>query len=400
MKTPSRLVSSLAALCVAAHWAQADPAITVQPRNLAVFPGSTAVFRVTAAGAEPVTYQWQRDRRDLEGATNATLTLTNVTLAVLGAYSVTIRDLAGETTSEAAWLKLARWTDLVVFDAGISMASASNGKSWVEWFAETTGLTAPGQVKNYATGGASCAVAREQISRYLESFTPNANTLLAPWWAGMSADLVWNRRPVSAVVSNYSANITQLARGGGKLFVLPNLVPLDLNPGLDSAYARQLDYADINARMDQEIEKIQTEFGLTVFRFDYWGFCTNLLAEPERYGFTNATLAAQTSCPPGDPDQFFWWDGVHPTTAGHRVTAEAIYRCLTPPLVMAVPVWNGAGTWTFRWEGGSGPFRLQMSRDVVSFGWGALDQGTFERSVRQGFWPADQRFFRILQLGQ
>ena len=68
--------------------------------------------------------------------------------------------------------------------------------------------------------------------------------------------------------------------------------------------------------------------------------------------------------------------------------------------MVAIPGWNGDWTWTFRWEGGSGPFRLQFCQQVVTGSWGAFDQGTFERSVRQGFWPADQRFFRILQLGQ
>ena len=269
-----------------------------------------------------------------------------------------------------------------------------------EWFAESTGLTAPGQVKNYATGGASCAEAQAQISRYLASFTPSTNTLLAPWWIGMTADLLWNRRSVPEVVSNYHANIAQLARGGGRCFLLPNLVPLYLNPGLDSPYARSLDYADINARVDREIQRIQAEFGLTVFRFDYWGFCTDLLANGTRYGFTNVTLAARNNCPPGDPSRFLWWDGIHPTTAGHRAAAEAIYHCLTPPLAIADPVWNGDGTWTFRWEGGSDPFRLQICQEVVSGDWGAVDQLTSERDLRLGFWPSQQRFFRVLQLGQ
>ena len=60
-----------------------------------MLPGSSAAFRVTAAGTEPLTYQWQRDGGILKGATNATLTLTNVTVADLGGYTVRVRDLAG-----------------------------------------------------------------------------------------------------------------------------------------------------------------------------------------------------------------------------------------------------------------------------------------------------------------
>ncbi len=114
------------------------------------------------------------------GAISNRLTLTNVTLADLGSYTVAVRDGAGETTSQPAWLKLARWTELVVFDASFGMAQYSNGKSWVEWLGERLCLAAPSQVKTYATGNTSCADVRSQITRYLGSYKPGANTLLAP----------------------------------------------------------------------------------------------------------------------------------------------------------------------------------------------------------------------------
>jgi hypothetical protein len=287
---------------------------------------------------------------------------------------------------------------LVVFDASISMAQYSNGKSWVEWFAERACLSAPGQVRNYATGGASCADVRSQIATYLRSYTPGANTLFAPWWAGMPTDLVWNFRPIEQVVSNYAANITQLAKGGGKIFILPTLVPLYLNPGLDSPYARSLDYQDINTRMNHEIQKIQAQYDVTIFRFDYSQLCSNLLANPGAYGFTNVTSAARDYCPPGDPKKFLWWDGIHPTTAFHHVTSDAIYRCLTLPLVLAPPSKRADGTLVVQWQGGSGPFRLQHCDDLASGRWqsgvlGLAPNAEFTAS------PA-QQYFRVMQLGQ
>ena len=337
----------------------AQPVITKQPTSIAVALGGSATLQVTASPPTPLTFQWQFDGADLVGAISNRLTLTNVTLADLGVYRVIVRDGTGETASQPAWLKLARWTELVVFDASICMAAYSNGKSWVEWLGERLCLSRSGQVKNYATGGATCADVRSQIGRYLGSYTPGANTLLAPWWAGMAADLVWAKRPVNQVVSDYGANLAQLAKGGGKIFILPTLVPLYLNPGLDSPYARSLDYQDINARMDQEIQKIQAEYGVTVFRFDYSQLCSNLLADPAAYGFTNVTSAAMNHCPPGDPNKFLWWDGIHPTTALHHVMSDEIYRCLTPPLVIALPTGGASGVVELQWQGGSPPFRVQ-----------------------------------------
>ncbi len=57
----------------------------------------------------------------------------------------------------------------------------------------------------------------------------------------MAADLVWAKRPSNQVVSDYGVNIAQLAKGGGRIFILPTLVPFYLNPALDTPYARSLD---------------------------------------------------------------------------------------------------------------------------------------------------------------
>jgi hypothetical protein len=376
----------------------AQTRITTQPKSLAVLMSSNATFRVTATSTEPLVYQWQLDGRELADATNASLVVSHVTLADLGSYTVVVRGANGQAVSQPAWLKLARWTELVVFDASISFSQTSNGKSWVEWFAERACLSASGQVKNYATGGASCADVRSQIATYLRSYTPGANTLLAPWWAGMTTDLVWNYRPVEQVVSNYAANITQLAKGGGKIFILPTLVPLYLNPGFDSPYARSLDYQDINARMDREIQKLQADYGLTVFRFDYYGLGTNITANPTAYGFNNVTSAARDYCPPGDPNKFLWWDGIHPTTAFHHVMSEETYRCLTPPLIIAQPTGDASGVLDLQWQGGSPPFRLQRCVDLATGSWQSdeLNFATNATTVSS----APQQYFRILQLGQ
>jgi phospholipase/lecithinase/hemolysin len=205
-------------------------------------------------------------------------------------------------------------------------------------------------------------------------------------------------RPVAQVVADYATNITQLAKGGGKVFILPTLVPLYLNPGLDSPYARSLDYQDINARMDREIQQIQADYGLTVFRFDYSGLCTNILANPTAYGFTNVSNAARNYCPPGDPSKFLWWDGIHPTTAYHRVISDATYRCLTPPLILAPPARSANGTLALQWQGGSPPFRLQHCDDLASGAWQSGDLG-FAPNAELTASPA-QQFFRVLQLGQ
>src|SRR5439155_12759601 len=84
----------------------AMPIITGQPQSQAVVAGSDVDFEVTAAGALPLTYQWQLAGANLPAATNASLTLTNVTLDQAGEYLVVVTNSVGSVTSSVAVLTI------------------------------------------------------------------------------------------------------------------------------------------------------------------------------------------------------------------------------------------------------------------------------------------------------
>jgi hypothetical protein len=80
------------------------PAITAQPAARSVAAGGTATFTVAASGAD-LAYQWQRDAKDIAGATAATYTLANVQPADSGAsFTVVVKNSGGTVTSGAAVL--------------------------------------------------------------------------------------------------------------------------------------------------------------------------------------------------------------------------------------------------------------------------------------------------------
>ena len=80
------------------------PTILTQPTNLTVTVNSTAVLAVVAGGSPPLNYQWSCNGTNLSGATNATLTLNNVTPAQAGSYVVVVANAAGSLTSSNAVL--------------------------------------------------------------------------------------------------------------------------------------------------------------------------------------------------------------------------------------------------------------------------------------------------------
>jgi len=80
------------------------PRIDEQPTNQTAATGANASFRVTASGAPPLAYQWRFNAQPIAStanatATNAVLTLTNVTLASGGYYDVVITNSVGSTNS-------------------------------------------------------------------------------------------------------------------------------------------------------------------------------------------------------------------------------------------------------------------------------------------------------------
>ncbi len=80
------------------------PAITAQPQNQIVPPGSNATFSVTATGAAPLSYQWRFNSTNISGATTNPLMLTSVQFTNAGNYSVLVTNIAGSVTSAVAVL--------------------------------------------------------------------------------------------------------------------------------------------------------------------------------------------------------------------------------------------------------------------------------------------------------
>jgi hypothetical protein len=76
------LLSGVATLTVAD--APAAPSIVAQPQDVTVTEGNPATFQVTASGATPLAYQWQRAQADIPGATAASYTLPSAALADSG----------------------------------------------------------------------------------------------------------------------------------------------------------------------------------------------------------------------------------------------------------------------------------------------------------------------------
>jgi hypothetical protein len=84
------------------------PAITVQPSDQSVSTGQPAIFTVTATGAGPLSYQWQKDAAPIAGATAPIYTTPATALSDSGStFAVVVSDANGSATSRSAKLLVA-----------------------------------------------------------------------------------------------------------------------------------------------------------------------------------------------------------------------------------------------------------------------------------------------------
>jgi alpha-tubulin suppressor-like RCC1 family protein len=81
------------------------PVITQQPQCRYYAAGEIVTFAVSAQG-NGLSYQWQFNGTNIDGATTNTLTLTNVTANQVGPYAVVVSNAFGSVRSADAWLSV------------------------------------------------------------------------------------------------------------------------------------------------------------------------------------------------------------------------------------------------------------------------------------------------------
>jgi uncharacterized repeat protein (TIGR01451 family) len=115
------------------------PSITLQPLSQTVPAGTTVRLLAMAVGLQPLSYQWELNGTNLDGATAGTLLLTNVQPADAGSYAVVLTNVAGSVTSTVANLSVLVPPELIIqitlagAEVSISFASQPGSNYLLEY---------------------------------------------------------------------------------------------------------------------------------------------------------------------------------------------------------------------------------------------------------------------------
>jgi hypothetical protein len=102
---------------------------SLEPPGLSTVLGATATFQVTnLVGQGPITYQWQFNNTNIDGATNSSLSLAGLQLNQAGTYSVVAGNGYGNVTNKVG-LKLQ--LDSVYSSNSVVLFASTNLVTWL-----------------------------------------------------------------------------------------------------------------------------------------------------------------------------------------------------------------------------------------------------------------------------
>ena len=238
----------------------------------------------------------------------------------------------------------------------------SNGATWVEQFARSRGLAgtvrpaflgSTANATNYAVGGARAyedhinVNLSAQVEAFLQQFgrvAPPDGLYTIEMGGNDIRDALFefaNGRDggpiLQAAIGSIAGNIGALYMAGARNFLVWRAPNVGLTPAIRSlgpgavGLGTQLTVG-FNAGLDGAVAQLVALPGIRIARLDAFGLLAELVAHPGAYGLSNVTTACITpnvapfACQ--NPDEFLFWDGIHPTAAVHAIIADTAAAAL------------------------------------------------------------------------
>ena len=192
------------------------------------------------------------------------------------------------------------------------------------WFGSQGGVA--NQVNSFANSCSNCFVPDESL--FVVWAFPN----------DVFSNAVTGALTPTALITTGVTNITNaiqlLVAEGATHFLVPNMPDLGNTPGfLGNTDLTALTLA-FNAALSGALTALdQAMSQVEITQFDTFATLSDVIANQAKYGMSNVSEQCVQHLQDGtcDPDNWLFWDGVHPTTAGHAILGAQFAAAITVP---------------------------------------------------------------------
>lgn len=263
--------------------------------------------------------------------------------------------------------------DNLIPDAPYARGAAhfSNGATWIEQLSlreralpsAGPALLLPKVFSNYAVGGATAGPIApfdlsKQVSAFLHDFSAHApsGALYVVWLGGndvraalqaiaIDPTFATSQKIIEDAIKSIASTLYTLHFAGARKFLIPNAPDVGLAPairllGPQAQGAASFLSSQFNNALELALKSVEANLGVEIVRLDVFGILNEVVAAPAAAGLANATepcirLNVTSGAFCRQPGQFLFWDGIHPTAAGHRIIAERANAALDRAPVIA-----------------------------------------------------------------
>jgi phospholipase/lecithinase/hemolysin len=242
----------------------------------------------------------------------------------------------------------------------------SNGPVWVKDLAASLGLppitASLAGGTDYAFGGAisgnlpflsaGFGDLPYQLSTFKTAnpnFAANGNGLYTIWIGAndlsdipTTATKAQIATDLKAIVTNVDTAISTLATDGAKNFLVVTVPDLGKTPeaianGPKGVAAASLLSAEFDIGLTSSLSAFSADPFLNLKVLDTYSLVDSIVAQPGKFGLTDVTDPCLTGevlysggTPCANPNQYLFWDQLHPTAAGHAIVAADAFQVLAP----------------------------------------------------------------------
>jgi outer membrane lipase/esterase len=248
----------------------------------------------------------------------------------------------------------------------------TNGPNWVDQFAADLGKSSTNSLDggtNFAFGGARAGPGGpvpgllDQLNMFFltTGHTAPANDLYVIEIGGNDAhdalNAVLGGNDPSSIVAAYVANtlsaIGQLEGAGARDILLANVPDIGQIPavrafgptlqGIASGIA-----GGMNAALLTMLATMPPQPGVDLHYLDLYGLLDALAQNPDGFDMTTACAAVQACI--DNPAGTFFWDGIHATTAGATLIADAALAAIPEPSTVLLLFAVAVALWVTTWD--------------------------------------------------